>query len=262
VGEAIGRLGSPGVFTKELQKCLLDGTIDLAVHSLKDLPTDEVPGLLLTAVPKREDPRDVLVSRGGALMQLPAGATIGTGSLRRRAQILHARADLQVRDIRGNVDTRLEKLAAGQYDAVVLARAGLVRLGLESQITEVLEPRVMLPAVGQGALAIETRATDERTRSAVAPLDHAETHQAVTAERSLLAALEGGCLAPIAAWAQPDGNRQLRLDAYVLSADGKRRLAVTGTGRGDRAALLGAQVARQLLLEGAAELIREARQDG
>ncbi|MEX0641575.1 MAG: hydroxymethylbilane synthase, partial [Pirellulales bacterium] len=157
--ESIENIGSPGVFTKELERALLDERIDVAVHSLKDLPTDPVAGLCLPAVPERESPRDVLISRHGLLLdRLPAAATVGTGSLRRRAQLLHARADLVMRDVRGNVDTRLKKLADGEFDALVLAHAGLVRLGLDDQITEILKPARMLPAVGQGALAIEARA--------------------------------------------------------------------------------------------------------
>ncbi len=154
---SIGNIGSPGVFTKELQRALLDGQIDLAVHSLKDLPTDVVEGLVLAAVPARESPHDVLISRRGPFDALPSGSVIGTGSLRRRAQLLHVRGDLQMRDVRGNVDTRLEKLAAGQYDALVLAEAGLKRLGMEGQITNIFQPEVLLPAVGQGALGIEAR---------------------------------------------------------------------------------------------------------
>jgi hydroxymethylbilane synthase len=257
--EPIAEVGSPGVFTKELQRALLDERIDVAVHSLKDLPTDEVRGLCLAAVPERENPRDVLVSRAGlSFARLPAAATIGTGSLRRRAQLLHARGDLEMRDVRGNVDTRLEKLAAGQYDALVLAQAGLRRLGRENAITEILGPDLMLPAVGQGALGIEARADDARSRGAVEPLDHAASRRAVLAERSLLAELAGGCLAPIGAWARVDGEG-LRLDAVVLSADGRERLAASGQGAIDEPSRVGADVARQLLALGAADLIRASR---
>ena len=257
--DPIGNIGSPGVFTKELQRALIDGQIDLAVHSLKDLPTDEVDGLVLAAVPERENTLDALISRHGESFEnLPPGAAMGTGSLRRRAQLLHARGDLQMRDIRGNVDTRLQKLVAGQYDAIVLAYAGLKRLGLDQQITQILEPGFMLPAVGQGALAVETRADDVASRQALSTLDHLPTHQAVTAERTLLATLCGGCLAPIGAWARRQ-DQSLRLDAVVLSADGKQRISAWGTASCEEAAELGAKVAGELMAQGALELIEQAR---
>ena len=198
--QPLGEVGGSGLFTKELQQALLDGRIDLAVHSLKDLPTVAVSGLALAAVPPRESVCDVLISRAGAvLLDLPQSARIGTGSLRRRAQLLNVRPDLQVFDIRGNVDTRIRKLQAGEYDAIVLAEAGLRRLEFMAHATEVLSPLAMLPAVGQGALGIEARAHDERTRKAVAELNDPAAWGAVTAERSLLAALRGGCLAPVGA---------------------------------------------------------------
>ena len=193
----IGSIGSPGVFTKELQRALLDGRIDLAVHSLKDLPTDPVEGLVLAAVPEREDVADVLVSRDRMpLAALPRGAVMGTGSLRRRAQLLHFRPDLEMRDIRGNVDTRLQKLRAGQFDAIVLAAAGLKRLGLAGEATAAIPLEIMLPAVGQGALGIESRVDDAITHSALAPLVHSPTQQAVIAERALLAQLAGRMSGP------------------------------------------------------------------
>jgi hydroxymethylbilane synthase len=257
--ERIADVGSPGVFTKELQRALLDERIDLAVHSLKDLPTDEVEGLCVAAVPERENPQDVLVSRGKVpFAELARGAAIGTGSLRRRAQLLHARGDLVMRDIRGNVDTRLEKLAAGGYDALVLAGAGLRRLGREGEISEILGHELMLPAVGQGALAIEAREADDKVRAAVEPLEHAASRQAVVAERSLLAQLGGGCLAPIGAWARV-GAGELHLDAVVLSADGRQRLAASGHGASDEASRLGGEVAAKLLALGAADLIARSR---
>ena len=256
---ALFQAASPGVFTKELQRALVDEQIDLAVHSLKDLPTDPVPGLTLAVVPEREDPRDVLVSRLGPLDELPSGAQIGTGSLRRRAQLLHARGDLQMRDVRGNLDTRLAKLAAGQYDALVLAHAGLNRLGLASEITETFAPEVLMPAVGQGALGIETRSNDTATLAAVAALDDRTTHAAVVAERSLLAELRGGCLAPVGAWARLESPDVLRLDAVVLSDDGARRLAESAVGPLAEAELLGQSVARRLITAGAEGLIAAAR---
>jgi hydroxymethylbilane synthase len=260
--DTIAGVGSPGVFTKELQRALLDEQVDLAVHSLKDLPTDEVAGLCLAAVPERESPYDALVSRQRLpLAQLPRAATIGTGSLRRRAQLLHARSDLRMRDVRGNVDTRLEKLAAGEYDALVLAYAGLRRLGRDAEITAVLGLAVMLPAVGQGALGIETRADDVGSRAAIAPLEHAASRQAVTAERALLAAVGGGCLAPVGAWARIE-EEQLCLDAAVLSPDGRERIAASGRSPIHEPSRLGAEVAERLLALGAAELIGRARGEG
>jgi hydroxymethylbilane synthase len=260
--DPIGKISStPGVFTKELQRALLDRRIDLAVHSLKDLPTDVVPGLLLAAVPERESVRDVLISRAGQrFSELPKGAVIGTGSLRRRAQLLHARPDLQMKDIRGNVDTRLAKLRDGQFDAIVLAEAGLKRLGLAEQITEVLPEGLMLPAVGQGALGIEARADDADTRQALTALNHAATHQAVIAERSLLSTLLGGCLAPVGAFAQVLGDSVLNLQAVVLSYDGARRIAASAAAPLKDAASLGRQVADNLMSQGAAALIAAARQ--
>jgi hydroxymethylbilane synthase len=261
--EKIANIGTPGAFTKELQRALLESRIDLAVHSLKDLPTDQVKGLALAAVPERASVFDVLASPHGPLASLPTGATVGTGSLRRRAQLLHARPDLAMRDVRGNVDTRLTKLAAGQYDALVLAEAGLARLGLEDRIAQVLPADIMLPAVGQGALAIETREDDRATRSVAVALDHTPTHLSVLAERALLAALEGGCLAPIGAWARPLDEAQFRLDAVVLSPDGKQRLgAHKAAALPDTAAALalGQSVAQELLSSGAGDLVRQSRQ--
>lgn len=258
----IGALGTAGVFTKELQRALLDGRIDLAVHSLKDLPTDAVDGLLLAAVPPRETVRDGLIARDGRrLADLPRGAVVGTGSLRRRAQLLHVRPDLVLGDVRGNVETRIRKLDEGAFDAIVLAEAGLVRLGLAHRITEVLSPEVMLPAVGQGALGIETRADDATTLAAVAPLDDAATHAAVLAERTLLAELRGGCLAPVAAWARAAGEGQLRLQAVVIGVDGRQRLAVDLLAEATAAVALGRRAAEQLLAQGAAALIAAARGD-
>jgi hydroxymethylbilane synthase len=260
--DPIGNIGSPGVFTKELQRALLEGRIDLAVHSLKDLPTDVVEGLTLAAVPERESPRDVLVNRAGEhLAQLPEQARIGTGSLRRRAQLLHARPDLQMRDIRGNVDTRLRKLEQGEYDALVLAEAGLRRLDLAQHITEILAPETMLPAVGQGALGIEARANEAATLASLAALDDRPTHQAVLAERSLLEHLRGGCLAPIGAWGRHGDDGQLHLSAVVLSPDGKQRLIASAAAPPDEAVDLGCRVANELIALGAAELIGAARVD-
>ena len=254
----IGAIGTQGVFTKELQRALLDDEIDLAVHSLKDLPTDEVPGLSLAAVPPRERCGDVLVGSVDRLDELPEGATVGTGSARRRAQLLHARGDLNVIDIRGNVDTRLKKLDEGDYNAIVLAEAGLTRLGFDDRIRCVLPKEIMLPAIGQGALGLETRADDKATRDIVMKLDHPATHAAVLAERTLLATLHGGCLAPIGAWGRMEGD-ELRLDAVVLDHEGTRRLLAGDAASAEEAAQLGRRVAENLLAQGAAELIADSR---
>ena len=276
----VEQIGTRGVFTKELQRALLDGQIDVAVHSLKDLPTEPVAGLMLAAVPERESPFDVLVlaasrRRTGfsALAALPAGARIGTGSLRRQSQLLHLRPDLAVLPIRGNVDTRLRKLDAGDFDALVLAQAGLRRLGFEHRATQVLTADEMLPAVGQGALGLEARADDDATRAALAAMDHPPSHAAVLAERSLLDSLDGGCLAPIGALATMDSSVRMRLSAVVLSRDGQTRLQAEAEGlvsveqdaqrefdRAEAEAIeLGGLLADSLIAQGARELIRAAR---
>ncbi|MHB8901078.1 MAG: hydroxymethylbilane synthase, partial [Thermoguttaceae bacterium] len=221
--------------------------------------TAGVAGLFLAAVPRRESVRDVLVCRQApSLAELPEGARVGTGSTRRRAQLLHHRPDLEVVDIRGNVDTRLARLDEGRYDAIILAEAGLKRLGLDARVTERIDLRIMLPAIGQGALGLETRSDDRSTRVAVSGLDDVESHTAVLAERALLAELRGGCLAPVAAWARTDGDN-LVLVGRVLSVDGKQRLEASETGELPQSVPLGQRVARLLADQGAAELIAEAR---
>lgn len=248
-------IGGTGVFTKELQRALLRGEIDLAVHSLKDLPTTPVEGLALAAIPAREVPYDVLVSHvATSIDALPHGARVGTGSLRRRAQLARRRPDLRLEEVRGNVDTRLRKLDSGAFDALILAAAGLERLGLADRITQVLPPEVLLPAPGQGALGIECRSSDERTLSVVGVLNHPETAACVTAERTLLAGVEGGCLAAIGAHATLQGSR-LVLRAVVLSPDGTRQLEVEGEGDISGARSLGQGLAERLLAAGAAELL-------
>lgn len=223
LGPVVG-IGIQGVFTKEIQAALLDGEVDLAVHSLKDLPTEQAAGLTLAATPPREQVADALVTRQGAnLAELQAGARVGTGSLRRRAQLLHLRPDLHVAGIRGNVDTRLRKLDEGEFDAILLAAAGLSRLGLAARISDYLEPPRMLPAPGQGALALECRRDDQPTYAIVRQLHDTATGLGVIAERTLLAALHGGCSAPIAAWGRCDENL-LRVDGLVASLDGHQIL--------------------------------------
>jgi hydroxymethylbilane synthase len=226
---------------------------------LKDLPTEPVPGLALAAVPPRGEVGDALVSQAYAnLDDLPDGARVGTGSRRRQSQLLHLRPDLAVADIRGNVDTRLQKLDAGEYDAIILAEAGLTRLGLADRITQRLAPAQMLPAVGQGALGIETRTDDETTIAAISVLNDAATAAAVMAERTLLSTLLGGCLAPVGAWARIDGQALL-LDAVVLSTDGRQRIAAQLADEPIAAARIGQHVGEKLLAQGAGELIAAAR---
>ncbi len=255
----LGQIGGQGLFTKEIQRALLDGKIDVAVHSCKDLPTAEAPGLVIAAVPERESTSDVLVSgKADRIESLPPTARVGTGSLRRKAQLLHLRSDLIVEDIRGNVETRLRKLEEGQFDAIVLAEAGLKRLGIGEQLAHGIPRQKMLPAVGQGALAIETRADDKQTQSLLAPLDHRDSHAAIVAERALLAELRAGCLAPVGAWARVEKGR-LVLNAVVLSADGKRRLVASGSDAVEHAMDLGRQVAGELIRQGAVELIADSR---
>ena len=258
----IGAMGGQGVFTKEIQRALLDDLADLAVHSLKDLPTDEVPGLCLAAVPQRAEAGDALVCRKWrSLDELPEAAVVGSGSLRRQSQLLRARPDLKLMDIRGNVETRLKKLDDGDFDAVILAEAGLRRLGLEENITQVLPTSIMLPAVGQAALGLETRADDRATRDVVEQLIHPATFAAVTAERAMLAALRGGCLAPIGAWARTDDNGRLLLTGRVLSPDGSACLECSVAGDVAAAEQLGQDAAGSLIDQGATELIEASRQD-
>jgi hydroxymethylbilane synthase len=250
--------GIKGVFIKELEDALLAGAVDLAVHSMKDVPTETPAGLAFPAVTKREDARDCLVSRNGrSLQHLPSGARIGTSSLRRQAQLRHLRSDLQLVDLRGNVDTRLKKLAAGDFDAIVLALAGVNRLGASDKITQVLGTEIMLPAVGQGALGIETRADDRATMQFAAALDDAGTRSCVTAERALLRELEGGCQVPLGAYARLE-NGEILLEAAVFSSDGVE--FVRGEDRGPAAAAdaIGKRLARNLLERGADRILRLA----
>jgi len=244
--------GLKGVFTKEIEEALLDGRIDLAVHSLKDLPTELPDGLTIGAVPERADPRDVLA--GKTLDELVAGDIVGTSSLRRAAQLRYIRPDLEIADIRGNVDTRLRKLDEGNYASIVLAAAGLKRLDMAGRIAETLDASVMAPAVGQGALAVEIREDDDETRESLAPLDHQEARTAVEAERALLGALGGGCQVPLGAHSLQREN-ELELAAVVASADGKRLIRARASGDSSKPTLLGIAVAEQLKQQGAADLI-------
>jgi len=256
----LASIGGTGVFVSALRTSLLHGDVDLAVHSLKDLPAAPAPGLLLAAVPPRDDPRDVLAARGGAkLADLPAGAKIGTGSPRRAAQLRALRPDLQPVPVRGNAGTRLGRITSGEVDAVLLAYAGLARLGRLDAVTQVFEPDEMLPAPGQGALAVECRADDTDLAALLARLDDPVSHLATDAERGVLAALQAGCSAPIGAYAAPAGSAgsageglpQLRLSAVVVSADGTVAVRTCATGPAAEAARLGEQVAAELRRGGA-----------
>jgi hydroxymethylbilane synthase len=247
--QPLPEIGGKGLFTEELENALRSSEIDIAVHSLKDLPVDNAPGLVLGAIGEREDPRDVLISRQYyTLANLPHGARVGTSSLRRSAQLLAARPDLQILSLRGNVDTRIRKAMQGEYDAIVLAAAGVLRLGFSSHIAEYLSFDMMLPAPGQGALAVQCRAADEATCALLQPIDHLLTRSAVLAERAFLNGLGGGCSAPVAAYAQAD-----RLVGLVASQDGMRVIRVSGEG-GDPLTL-GSELAQQALAQGAQELL-------
>ncbi|MBI4169897.1 MAG: hydroxymethylbilane synthase [Acidobacteria bacterium] len=251
----LAAMGGKGVFVKEIEDALLAGTIDLAVHSFKDLPTSQPEGLTIACVPEREDPRDMLLAPGAPTpADLPPGAVIGTGSPRRSCQMLALRPDLQVRDLRGNVDTRIARLGRGDYDAILLAVAGVRRLGIRVEGT-VLDFDQMVPAVGQGAMAVETRARDEDLIAFFASLQHAATAAAVSAERAFLRALGGGCQAPIAAIGEIRGGR-LRLRGVVADVAGSRLLREAREGPAGDSEGIGAALAQALLDRGAADLVR------
>jgi hydroxymethylbilane synthase len=252
---ALSQIGGDGVFTKEIQRALLAGAVDIAVHSLKDLPTTFIAGLMLATVPARGPTGDVFISRKHKRFDdLPRGAVVGTSSLRRRSQALHRRPDLMLVNLRGNVETRLRKLDEQNLDAIILAEAGLQRLGLASVITEILDPQWMLPAVGQGALGLECRTEDAATFDLLDHLNDGPSRQAVLAERALLRGLGGGCLVPIGASARVEGAR-LTLRGAVLSPDGKQRVAAETTGTATEAETIGQQLAETLLASGARALL-------
>ncbi len=254
------QIGGKGIFIKELEEALLEETIDLAVHSVKDVPTDIPSRLMFPAVCRRDDVRDCLV--GPTLANLRQGARVGTSSLRRQAQLKHLRPDLDLRDLRGNVDTRLRKVESGEYDAVMVAKAGLDRLGLSKRISEVLSPEVCMPAVGQGAIAVECRLKDTEAGDLLAPLDDAETRTAIIAERALLGALHGGCQVPLGAWARVERG-ELLLDACVCSVDGVQYVKQRLMAPPDQAAQLGEHMARVLIEAGAQSILEEvSRQRG
>lgn len=263
-GAPIEQIGVQGVFTKELEEALFSDRADIAVHSMKDVPTEFSEVCRLVAVFQRDDPRDALVARGGAgqrLADLPRGAKIGTSSLRRASQLRAFRPDFEIVEIRGNVDTRLKKVEAGECDAVVLAKAGLERLRLDGKISEVLEANVMLPAVGQGVMAAEYfEPRGHLVMPLLKPLEHRETMLAVTAERALLAEMQGGCRVPLGAWARFDGS-EMRLDARVLSADGSECVKASAHGACEsvtQARAMGQRVAKELIEAGADRILKLA----
>jgi hydroxymethylbilane synthase len=253
--------GGRAFFTKEIDRALLEGSVDLAVHSLKDLATELDAGLMLAATLPRADARDAFLSRSGAtLAELPPGARVGTSSLRRRAFLARTRPDLQHVELRGNVPTRVERLRQGEYDAIMLAAAGLVRLELADAITEYLSPQAFPPAVSQGIIGICARAADAATLARLAPLDDRESHLAASAERALLRRLEGGCQVPLGAYARVT-DQLLQLEATVCALDGSRHVAAAGTGAASmaEATALGQRVAEDLLARGAGALIAQER---
>jgi len=251
---SLTQIGGKGIFIKELEEALLEESIDLAVHSVKDVPTDIPSRLMFPAVCRRDDVRDCLV--GSTLANLRQGARVGTSSLRRQAQLRHLRPDLDLRDLRGNVDTRLRKVESGEYEAVMVAKAGLDRLGLSQRISEVLSPEVCMPAVGQGAIAVECRLKDTEAGDLLAPLDDAETRTAIIAERALLSVLQGGCQVPMGAWARIERS-ELLLDACVCSVDGAQYVKQHATAAPDQAAQLGEHMARLLIEAGAQSILEE-----
>jgi hydroxymethylbilane synthase len=257
---AVTQIGGKGIFIKELEEALMEETIDLAVHSVKDIPTDIPSRLMFPAVCRRDDVRDCLV--GSTLANLRQGARIGTSSLRRQAQLRHLRPDLDCRDLRGNVDTRLRKVESGEYDAVMVSKAGLDRLGLGQRISEILSPEISMPAVGQGAIAVECRLKDTEAGDLLAPLDDAETRAAIIAERALLAAMHGGCQVPLGAWGRIERG-ELVLEACVCSVDGVQYVKQRATAPPDQAAQLGEHLARLLIEAGARSILEEvSRQRG
>ncbi len=257
---SLSQVGGQGLFTKEIQNELLAGNVDVAVHSLKDLPTVEVPELELAAVPQRETTLDCLVSRKNLKFEeLPPGSIVGTGSSRRGAQLSAWRGDIAIKDIRGNVDSRLRKLKEGQYDAIVLAAAGLTRLGLYEEVTEELSQERVLPAIGQGALGLECRADDDSTKDALTGLNHEPSFHAVMAERQLLASLLAGCLAPVAALGSVV-HEQLQLKARVLNTEGSELIEGAQSGTPEQAKQIGEGLAESLRSQGAEELIATVRQ--
>lgn len=252
----LAKIGGKALFTKEIDEALLDGRIDLAVHSLKDVPFELPAGIVIGAVPEREDPRDAFLSNGPKLSELAPTAAIGTSSLRRQVQLRHHFPSLNIVTLRGNVDTRLRKLAAGEFDGIILAVAGLKRLGHEGRITQILDDDVMVSAVGQGALGIVCRVSDDSTRELLKPLEHGSTRTAVVAERGLLRALGGSCQVPVAGRAKLADNR-LTIKGLIASLDGVRVIKDELTGPPERAEELGIELGQRMLSSGAGEILTE-----
>lgn len=253
----LAKVGGKGLFVKELEVAMLENRADIAVHSMKDVPVDFPEGLGLSVICEREDPRDALVSNQfKKIADLPQGAVVGTCSLRRQCQIKSLRPDLVIKDLRGNVNTRLRKLDDGEYDAIILAASGLMRLEMHDRIASFIEPEISLPAVGQGAVGIECRLDDQETIALLAPLNHQQTRIRVTAERAMNLALEGGCQVPIGSFALLDGE-QVFLRGLVGSIDGKNIIRKEITGHADKAHELGEVLAQQLLDAGAKEILSE-----
>ena len=253
------QIGGKGIFIKELEEALLDESIDLAVHSVKDIPTDTPSRLCFPAVCRRDDIRDALVSKNGVVLaNLRRGARVGTSSLRRQAQLRRIRPDLDLRDLRGNVDTRLRKVESGEYDAIVLSKAGLDRLGWSQKITEPISTDISLPAVGQGAIAIQSRVSDRDADEFLSKLDDMETRTAIIAERALLSALQGGCQLPVGAWARMERS-ELVMEAVVCSVDGTQYVREKATAPPDQAAQLGEHLARVLAEGGARTILEEVQ---
>ena len=262
---SLAQMGGTGVFAAAIRRALLEDEVDMAVHSLKDLPVAPEPGLVIAGIPVREDPRDTLIARDGlTLGELPAGAVVGTGSPRRAAQLQALGLGFEIRDIRGNIDTRMGYVTSGELDGVILARAGLARVERTDAISETIDPLQMLPAPGQGALGLECREGDARVIAALAELDDADTRAAVTAERAVLGALEAGCAAPVGALAEiveeTDGSLEISLRAFVGAPDGSFELRRSDVGSYDNPAAVGEALARTLLDDGAGAVIppREA----
>lgn len=258
----LAQVGGKGLFIKEIEEALMDRRIDLAVHSMKDMPAQVPHGLTIGAVPQRENPLDVLISgRYASLMELPHGARVGTSSLRRAAQLLCLRSDIVIVPLRGNLDTRLRKLDETELDAIVLAAAGILRLGQAARISSYMNEVQMVPAVGQGALCVEVRQTDEAVRDFIAFLDHEDTRTAVTAERGFLKRLDGGCQVPLAAHARRSGDR-LHLTGLVAEPDGSRMLKTSMQGPPQQAESLGSRLAEDLLAQGADDILERLQQHG
>ena len=254
----LAKIGGKGLFTKELENAMLSGDIDIAVHSLKDMPVVVPEGLIITAITSREDPGDALVSpEYKTFAALPAGAKVGTSSLRRKAQLLHARPDLDIRDLRGNVNTRLKKLEEERFDGIILAAAGLKRLGFTDRITDILPKSMVLPAVGQGALAIEVREDAKEIREMLDFLDDKETRACTEAERAFLATVEGGCQVPVGVYALPDEEGGLKVEGVIASLDGARLYRDAVQGPAADCMKLGRQLAEKLLDAGGREILNE-----